>query len=137
MPWPKPSRNISATADTSIEFPLFRTRPVRKGRPAAQIPDSREKLRISQSRMNQMITVDQAIHIVLSKIAPLAAEEVDLDSAPGRLLAQDVRADLDLPPFDRARMDGFAVRSADVATAPASLRIIGEVAAGASFDREV
>src|SRR5262249_6194050 len=137
MPWPKPSRNISATADTLIELHEFRSRSVRKGCPAADIPDSPEKLRTNQSRIIQMITVDQAVDIVLGKIAPLGAEEVDLDSAPGRILAQDVRADLDLPPFDRARMDGFAVRSADVSIAPAKLHVIGEVAAGASFDREV
>src|SRR5262245_30631790 len=84
-----------------------------------------------------MITVDQAIDIVLSKVGPLGDEEIDLDGALGRVVAQDVRADLDLPPFDRARMDGFAVKSADVAATPARLRVIGEVAAGASFDREV
>jgi molybdenum cofactor synthesis domain-containing protein len=84
-----------------------------------------------------MITVDQALNIVLANISPLGAEAVDLDHALGRVLAQEVRADLDLPPFDRARMDGFAVRSADVAAAPVTLRVIGEVAAGASFDGEV
>jgi molybdenum cofactor synthesis domain-containing protein len=84
-----------------------------------------------------MITVDQALNIVLSNIAPLGTEAIELDDALGRVLAQDIRADLDLPPFDRARMDGFAVRSADVAAAPVTLRVIGEVAAGASFDREV
>src|SRR5262245_19690859 len=84
-----------------------------------------------------MITVDQAIDIILSKVGPLGTEEVEVDEAPGRVLALDVLADLDLPPFDRARMDGFAVRSADVASVPARLRVIGEVAAGASFDGEV
>src|SRR5215467_2707414 len=84
-----------------------------------------------------MITVDQALDIVLSEISPLGDEEIELDAAPGRVLAHDVIADLDLPPFDRARMDGFAVRSSDVAAAPAKLRVIGEVAAGSSFDREV
>jgi len=84
-----------------------------------------------------MITVDQALNIVLANISPLGVEAVDLDHALGRVLAQEVRADLDLPPFDRARMDGFAVRSADVAAAPVTLRVIGEVAAGASFDGDV
>jgi molybdenum cofactor synthesis domain-containing protein len=84
-----------------------------------------------------MITVNQAVDIVLSEIGVMGTEEVEIDAALGRLLAQDIRADLDLPPFDRARMDGFAVRSADVATAPARLRVIGEIAAGSSFDGEV
>jgi molybdenum cofactor synthesis domain-containing protein len=84
-----------------------------------------------------MIRVDQALEIVLSKIGPIGTEEVELDGALGRVLAQDVKADVDLPPFDRARMDGFAVRSADVATAPVRLRVIGEIAAGSSFEGEV
>lgn len=84
-----------------------------------------------------MITVDQATDLVLSKIEPLGSERVGLEEASGRFLAEDVRADLDLPPFDRARMDGYAVKSADVAAAPVRLRVIGEIAAGSSFDGEV
>jgi molybdopterin molybdotransferase len=81
-----------------------------------------------------MITVDKALSIVLDKVEPLGVETVALEDAPGRTLAEDVRADIDLPPFDRARMDGYAVRSQDVTEAPATLRLIGEIAAGASFD---
>lgn len=81
-----------------------------------------------------MITVDQALAIVLERINPLGPEEVPLEEALGRILQQDVRADIDLPPFDRARMDGYALRAQDLATAPASLKLIGEIAAGASFE---
>jgi molybdenum cofactor synthesis domain-containing protein len=84
-----------------------------------------------------MITVDQALSIVLQQVQPLALETVSLEQAYRRILAEDVRADIDLPPFDRARMDGYAVRASDVAAAPVKLRVIGEIAAGASFDREV
>src|SRR5438093_8252667 len=84
-----------------------------------------------------MITVDDALAGVLEKIEPLDVETIALEQAHGRVLAEDVRADIDLPPFDRSRMDGYAVRSADVATAPLKLRLIGEVAAGAKFDRVV
>jgi len=81
-----------------------------------------------------MITVDQALAIVLDHVEPLGAESVALEDAHRRILAEEVRADIDLPPFDRARMDGYAVRAADAATAPARLKLIGEVAAGARFD---
>jgi molybdopterin molybdotransferase len=81
-----------------------------------------------------MITVDQALGIVLDQVEPLAAETVALEDAHHRILAEDVRADIDLPPFDRARMDGYAIRAADVAAPPARLRVIGEIAAGAKFD---
>ena len=84
-----------------------------------------------------MITVDQALRTVLDQIAPLEPEIVPLDQAHQRILAEDVRADIDLPPFDRARMDGYALRAADIANAPRTLHLIGEVAAGALFQRRV
>ncbi len=77
-----------------------------------------------------MITVTEALRIIVEKSKPLAAERVALDEALGRVLAEDVFADMDLPPFDRAQMDGYAVRSADLRETPARLRVVGEAAAG-------
>jgi molybdopterin molybdotransferase len=67
----------------------------------------------------------------LRRVPPI--ETVDLQDAIGRVLAQEIRADRDYPPFDRAARDGFAVRSVDCKTAGAMLRVIGEVAAGVGF----
>lgn len=80
-----------------------------------------------------MITVEKALGIVLDRVSLLGSEIVELDRAEGRTLAQDVRADMDLPPFDRARMDGYALRSDDAQRSPARLRVIGEIAAGFQF----
>src|SRR5215469_15019982 len=80
-----------------------------------------------------MISVDRALGIILEKVAPLEPEIVPLEASLGRILRQDIHADIDLPPFDRARMDGYALRNEDAATAPVTLRLIGEVAAGAVF----
>jgi molybdopterin molybdotransferase len=77
-----------------------------------------------------MIPVEEAIKIVLEKAAPLPFEDVALADALGRVLAEDVAADTDLPPFDRAQMDGYAVRSEDLRDVPARLRVVGESAAG-------
>src|SRR5918997_3055212 len=77
-----------------------------------------------------MIPVTEAVRIVVEKTERLAAERVALDEALGRVLAEDVSADSDLPPFDRAQMDGYAVRSEDLREAPARLRVVGEAAAG-------
>ena len=77
-----------------------------------------------------MIPVEEAIRIVVEKAAPLASEEVALADSLGRVTAEDVAADSDLPPFDRAQMDGYAVRSEDLREAPARLRVVGESAAG-------
>ena len=84
-----------------------------------------------------MISISEAIQIVISQIAQLPAQEIAIDLSPGRILAEDIVADTDLPPFDRAQMDGYAVRAADVANVPASLRIVGESAAGAGWHHEM
>src|SRR3954465_15888207 len=77
-----------------------------------------------------MIPVEEAISIILEKAAPLDVESVALADALGRVLAEEVAADSDLPPFDRAQMDGYAVRSEDLRETPARLRVVGEAAAG-------
>jgi len=84
-----------------------------------------------------MITVTQAIQIVLQHSPALKTESVPLGEAHGRILAEDIIADTDLPPFDRAQMDGYAVRAADVASTPSRLRIAGESAAGAGWHHEM
>jgi molybdenum cofactor synthesis domain-containing protein len=77
-----------------------------------------------------MISVAEAVGIVVEKTGRVEAERVPLEDSPGRVLAEDVFADTDLPPFDRAQMDGYALRSEDVREAPARLRVVGEAAAG-------
>ena len=77
-----------------------------------------------------MISVAEAIQIVRQQTHTLETEKIELPSALGRVLAQEIVADSDLPPFDRAQMDGYAVRAADTTAAPVSLRIAGESAAG-------
>jgi molybdopterin molybdotransferase len=84
-----------------------------------------------------MIPIAQAIDIVLQHSPKLEIESVSLGEAAGRILAEDIVADSDLPPFDRAQMDGYAMRAADVATVPAHLRIAGESAAGAGWHHEM
>ena len=77
-----------------------------------------------------MIPVAEAIQIVREQTEPLEVERVALADALGRVLAEDASADTDLPPFDRAQMDGYALRSEDVRVVPARLRVAGESAAG-------
>ena len=84
-----------------------------------------------------MIPVEQALEVVLAHTPVLPSEEVDLAAAVGRILAEDVRSDVEMPPFDRAAMDGYAVRAEDVAAAPATLRVVGQVRAGQVPGREL
>jgi len=77
-----------------------------------------------------MIPVEEALEIVLRETGALPIVEVALDDALSRVLGEDVVSDRDLPPFDRAAMDGYALRAADVAGAPTALEVVGEVRAG-------
>ena len=84
-----------------------------------------------------MISVAEAIQIVRQQTHPLPVEQVSLPYALGRVLAQDIVADSDLPPFDRSQMDGYAVRAVDAQAAPVRLRIVGESAAGRGWHNEL
>jgi molybdopterin molybdotransferase len=84
-----------------------------------------------------MISVNQAVRLVLQNAARLGTESVPVSDTIGRILAEDIVADSDLPPFDRAQMDGYAVWAADMANVPARLKVVGESAAGAGWHREM
>jgi molybdopterin molybdotransferase len=84
-----------------------------------------------------LISVEQALQQVLAQAETLPAEKVPLAAADGRVLAEDLRALRTQPPADLSAMDGYAVRSSDVTTAPVRLQVIGEVAAGRPFDKTV
>jgi molybdopterin molybdotransferase len=80
-----------------------------------------------------LMPVAEALARVLADAEPLAAETVPLAQAHGRVLAADVAALRTQPPADVSAMDGYAVRSPDVAKAPVKLKLVGEVAAGHPF----
>ena len=84
-----------------------------------------------------MISVAEAIQIVRQQTHRLPTERVKLPDALNRVLAEDIVADSDLPPFDRSQMDGYAVRAEDTAGAPVRLRIVGESAAGKGWHNEL
>lgn len=88
-----------------------------------------------------VLTFDQALEAVRKEIAGaaihLSTETIPLNNALGRTLAEDLTADRDYPPFARSARDGFALRSADAASAPVTLRVIGEARAGGFYDGSV
>jgi molybdopterin molybdotransferase len=82
------------------------------------------------------IEIEQAREIVMGCVEPLGEETVALSEALGRVLAEDIRSEEDVPGFDSSAMDGFALRSADVTEASAAgLAIVGESRAGHPSDR--
>ena len=82
----------------------------------------------------KLLAVDDARAAMLAEIAALPAEAVPLAQSIGRVLAEDVTAVRDQPPFNASAMDGWAVRAADT---PGTLRIVGESAAGRGYEGRV
>jgi molybdopterin molybdotransferase len=82
----------------------------------------------------ELMSVDEAIALVAERLSPVAgAEEVALVEADRRVLARDIAAPIDLPPFDNSAVDGYAVRFDDLdPTAETALPVRGRVAAGSS-----
>jgi molybdopterin molybdotransferase len=76
-----------------------------------------------------LLEVGEAWERIAAHVAPLPVERVPLADAAGRIVAEDARSVVDLPPFDRSAMDGYAVRAADTDPA-APLALAGAVAAG-------
>jgi molybdopterin molybdotransferase len=77
--------------------------------------------------MPPLLSIDDALVRVLARVRPLHAESVQVGAAAGRVLAEDVVARVDLPPFASSAMDGFAVRAGDL---PGRLPIVFRIAAG-------
>jgi molybdopterin molybdotransferase len=88
-----------------------------------------------------MLQYEDALARILAVIPAPASERIPAGEAVGRILAEEITSQIDLPPFDNSAMDGYAVRAQDVASArldsPARLRLVGRVAAGGKFSGEV
>ena len=77
--------------------------------------------------MSDLLSIEEALDLVLARVSVLTPEDVPLASADGRVLAVEAPSVVDLPPFAASAMDGFAIRSVDV---PATLEVVGRIAAG-------
>jgi len=96
------------------------------------------RLFTSYNKAVAALAFDQARQLVLdqvrSRLPESRWERMALADAPGRVLAEDLVADRDAPPFHRSMRDGYAVRAADL---PGALAVIGEVRAGSLFQGSV
>ena len=83
-----------------------------------------------------LLSVNQARERILSQLNPVSTELLKLTGCANRVLAQDIAASTDLPPFDNSSMDGFAVRAVDVANAtgasPQRLGVVADIPAGSA-----
>ena len=82
--------------------------------------------------MADLISLEEALARIFEQVRPLDAEPVPLAAAAGRVIADDARSRVDLPPFASSAMDGFAVRSSDT---PGRLPIVARIAAGVPAPR--
>ena len=85
----------------------------------------------------RLMSADDALARILAGVPLLPAVEVPILDGLGLVLAEEIAADRDVPPFRNSAMDGYAVRGDDVTSAPVELRVVGEVAAGGFPDRSV
>ena len=79
-----------------------------------------------------LLSIEEAQELVLSKVRPLPAETVPLESAVGRVLLEAAASTIDLPPFDSSAMDGFVLRAEDT---PGTLPVPFRIAAGSPAER--
>lgn len=93
------------------------------------------------TKLYPMLSVEEALEQVLSYFHPLEPERVPIIEALGRVLAEDIYSEIDIPPRANSAMDGYAVLAADTTAAgpqtPKRLRIIGDLAAGYVTETEV
>lgn len=81
-----------------------------------------------------MVNFEEALQIILSDARRQGVERVDFNNALHRVLAEDIRSDVDMPPFNKAAMDGFACRRADLSD---EMQVVETIAAGAIATRSV
>ncbi|MGA7217239.1 MAG: gephyrin-like molybdotransferase Glp [Candidatus Sulfotelmatobacter sp.] len=92
----------------------------------------------SPPNQSLVLTLEDARRVVeehASQLRPGGIETVQLLDSAGRVLAEPIVADRDIPPFPRSTRDGYAVCASDLATLPAKLKVIGEIKAGPQLDR--
>lgn len=88
----------------------------------------------SKSLSLHMIRLEEALEIVLREAISSGTERVPFRESAGRALAEEIRSDLDMPPFDKSAVDGFACRREDLGT---PLSVIGTIPAGSGADQPV
>lgn len=90
---------------------------------------------------NEMVSLEEARELVISSVALMDVESVDVLDAVGRVCASPIKSDMDVSPFAHSAMDGFAVRAAELSDAtedsPVNLTVIDEIGAGDVFNGSI
>ena len=83
--------------------------------------------------MTPLLPLEEAVARIIVGAAPVSCDYATLAEAGGRTLGEPLKARRSQPPFDASSMDGYAVRAADTAQAPATLKVVGMAAAGSRY----
>ncbi|MFH2138547.1 MAG: gephyrin-like molybdotransferase Glp [Candidatus Omnitrophota bacterium] len=84
-----------------------------------------------------MITFEQAVKRVLDSTKRLSGEKVLIEDSADRVLMEDIYAQIEMPPFNKSAMDGYALKTLDIKNVPVKLKSIGLIQAGQMFEKEV
>lgn len=84
-----------------------------------------------------MISFESALKKIIKNTSVQPAEKIRIQDSPGRVLAEDIYSALEMPPFDKAAMDGYALKASETANLARKLRCIGLIQAGDIFDKRV
>ena len=84
-----------------------------------------------------MISYEQALMTILNNTRRLIPEKIFIEGSVGYLLAEDIYSKIDMPPFNKSAMDGYAVIAQDTQGAPVKLKCIGLIQAGENFKRKI
>jgi molybdopterin molybdotransferase len=87
---------------------------------------------MDRESVEELVALEDVQRVVISSCPPLEPVEIELDDVLGLVLAEDVHARDDLPPFANTAMDGYAVRAEDTQAAPVELSVIGVLRAGSA-----
>jgi molybdopterin molybdotransferase len=84
-----------------------------------------------------MLEFEEALRAILSRARPSATEKVLIDNSIGRVLMEDIYSMIEMPPFNKSAMDGYAVKVSDIKDAPVKLRCVGSIQAGEVFKKRI
>jgi len=91
--------------------------------------------------MEKFVTVERARELMLQEVSPMPAEKIAITDALGRVVAEDVLVDMNIPPMDNSAMDGYGVRALDTVVATSEqlleLTVVATIPAGQQFDGEI
>jgi len=91
--------------------------------------------------MEKFVTVERAREVMLAEVSPLPVEKIAITDVLGRVVAEDILADMNIPPRDNSAMDGYGVRARDTVAAtagqPLKLAVVATIPAGRQFDGEI